>query len=197
MGRRVALLRGVNVGGHNRIPMPELRELLTRAGFDDVRTYLQSGNVALTSPAAPDEVAARCRRLIGGHYGLDIPVLVRDRDELEAITRRNPLEAVAVDPRRHLVTFLDRPLDPEVATTLATTATAGERCAVIGREIFSWHPDTIARSRLWALLTGPGLGATATARNWTTVTALLAMAGPPEVDRATGTPPRSTSAPQA
>ena len=156
--------------------MPELRALLTSAGFDDVRTYLQSGNVVLTSNASPEEVARECERQIVGRFELDIAVVVRTRGELAEVVGRNPLADVAVNPKRYQVSFLAATPDPEAVRKLAAVADAREQFVVIDREIYAWHPDGIGRSRLWALLAGRGLGVTATARNWSTVTNLLALA---------------------
>src|SRR5919205_853511 len=106
MGRQIVLLRGINIGSRNRIAMPALREALTEAGFDDVRTYLQSGNVVLSSRAAPTTVARKCEATIAERFGLEIAVVVRTRDELAAVVRRNPLGDVATDPKRYQVSFL-------------------------------------------------------------------------------------------
>jgi uncharacterized protein (DUF1697 family) len=176
MGRQIALLRGINLGARNRISMPELRDALEAAGFRDVRTYLQSGNVVLTTKAAPDRVARRCERQIAERFGLEIDVVVRTRDEVAEVVQRNPLANVARNPKRYQVSFLSAEPAREAVRKLEAAAAASERFVVIGREIYAWHPDTIARSKLWALLAGRGLGVTATARNWATVTSLLALA---------------------
>jgi uncharacterized protein (DUF1697 family) len=176
VARLVVLLRGINLGSHNRIAMPKLRELLDGAGFDDVGTYVQSGNVVLTSGASPATVARTCRRLIAEELGLEIDVVVRTRNELATVVRRNPLGDVAVDPKRYQVSFLDRKPPSAVLDKLEAAAAPQERFAAIGREIYAWHPGGVARSKLWALLAGRGLGVTATARNWTTVTKLLELA---------------------
>jgi uncharacterized protein (DUF1697 family) len=174
--RQIVLLRGINIGPRNRIAMPALRELLGSAGFDDVRTYVQSGNVVLSSDASPEWLAQECERLIAEGFGLQISVLVRTRDELAEIVRRNPLGEVAVDPKRYQVSFLDAELPRERIDQLAAAATDSERLVAIGRELYAWHPEGVARSRLWAALAGRGLGVKATARNWTTTAKLLAMA---------------------
>ena len=176
MARQIVFLRGINLGSRNRIAMPELRSALADAGFDDVRTYLQSGNVVLASDASPAQVARDCERLISSRFGLDISVVVRTRGELARVVKRNPLGEVAVNPKRYQVSFLAAPLDREVVGKLKAAAVAAEELIVSGREIFAWHPEGVARSKLWALLAGRGLGVTATARNWTTVTKLLALA---------------------
>ena len=170
------LLRGINIGPRNRIAMADLREALADAGFDDVRTYLQSGNVVLSSDAPPERLARECEQLIAERFSLDIPVVVRTRDELAKVVKHNPLGKVATNPKRYQVSFLSAKPSREVVDRLEAAAAAGERFAVAGREIYAWHPDSVARSRLWALLAGQGLGVTATARNWTTVGKLLEMA---------------------
>ena len=176
VAEHIVLLRGINVGGRNRLAMPELRALLSDAGFDRVRTYLQSGNVVLSSAASPDEVARECERQISTHLGLAIEVIVRTRDELAEILRRNPLEGVAVKPKRHQVTFLAAELEPAAVEKITAAAAGGEEVVALGREVYAWHPDGVGRSRLAALLSGKQLGVAATARNWDTVTSLLALA---------------------
>ena len=176
MGRQIVLLRGINLGSRNRVAMPALRELLAAAGLDDVRTYLQSGNVVLSSKLPPERLARECRRQISGGLGLDIDVVVRTRDELAAVVRQNPLRKVADNPKRYQVSFLESEPKAEVVDRLAAATAESERFVVDGREIYAWHPEGIGRSKLWSLLAGKALGVTATARNWTTVMKLLELA---------------------
>jgi len=176
MGRRVVLLRGINLGPNRRVPMAELRELFATADFADVRTYVQSGNVVLSSDAPPQELADQSERLIAERFGFDVPVVVRTRDELADVVARNPFRDVAEDPKRYQVSFLSAELDNEVISRLAELALPSERLVAHGRELYGWHPDGVARSKLWAKLASPALGVKATARNWKTVETLLAMA---------------------
>jgi uncharacterized protein (DUF1697 family) len=173
----ILLLRGINLGSHKRVAMPELRALLSDGGFEDVRTYVQSGNVVLASQASPRHVGAQAERLIADRFGFDVDVIVRTRDELAEVVARNPLAEVAVDPKRYQVSFLDAEPDPDVLERIAKVTTEPERLVAIGRELYAWHPNGIGRSKLWNKLGGTGLGVRATARNWTTVTTLLEMAG--------------------
>jgi uncharacterized protein (DUF1697 family) len=156
--------------------MPDLRELLASAGFDDVGTYLQSGNVVLSSNASPERVARKCEQLIARRFELDISVVVRTRDEHAEVVQRDPLGKVAVNPKRYQVTFMSAEPDPETLRKVEAAAVAPEQVVLVGREFYAWHPEGIGRSRLGTLLAGRGLGVTATARNWTTVTNLLALA---------------------
>jgi uncharacterized protein (DUF1697 family) len=176
VARHVVLLRGINLGSRNRISMPELRELLEGAGFDDVRTYLQSGNVVLSSKASPTQVARKVEKQIAERLGLEIDVVVRTRNEVAAVVRRDPLGKVATDPKRYQVNFLAAKPDRELVRKLDAATVEPEQFVVDGREIYTWHPKGIGRSRLWSMLADRRLGVTATARNWTTVTNLLALA---------------------
>jgi uncharacterized protein (DUF1697 family) len=169
-------LRGVNLASRNRIAMPQLREVLTRAGFDDVRTYVQSGNVVLATSASPDRVAEKVNRLIKETFAIEVPVQVRSQRELARVVGRNPLQKVAVDPKRYLVTFMSGELGNEVVQRMRAVAGPQEEFVVIGREVYSWHPEGVGRSPLWERLSGKVLGITATSRNWTTVSTLLAIA---------------------
>jgi uncharacterized protein (DUF1697 family) len=92
------------------------------------------------------------------------------------VVRRNPLGDVAVEPKRYQVVFLSAQPDPETLAKLEAVKAEGEAFVLIGREFYSWHPDGVGRSKLWTKLAGKALGVTATGRNWTTVTTLLAMA---------------------
>jgi uncharacterized protein (DUF1697 family) len=176
MERRIALLRGINVGPHKRVAMPELRELLASAGFEDVQTYVQSGNVVLLSDAPPDQLEQELERLVAERFGFGVDAIVRTAEELEQVMTRNPLADVAVNPKRYQVSFLSAELDERRARELAELATDAERFVAIGRELYAWHPEGVARSKLWAKLASTSLGVKATARNWATVTTLHEMA---------------------
>jgi uncharacterized protein (DUF1697 family) len=142
-----------------------------------VRTHLQSGNVVLSSKTKPEQTARKCERLIQAEFGLAIDVVVRTPADLARVVERNPLGDVAKDPKRYQVSFLGGKLPAATRRKLEAAVEEPERLVISGREIYAWHPKGVARSKLWALLAGKGLGVKATARNWTTVTKLLAMAG--------------------
>ena len=170
------MLRGINLGPTRRVPMAELRALLSDAGHENIRTYVQSGNVVLASPAASAELEDEAQRLISERFGFEVPVVARTRDELAAIVKLDPLGDVADDPKRYQVSFLSAALDAETVERLQGLAAESERFAAEGRELYAWHPEGVARSKLWNALAGKGLGVTATARNFKTVRALLEMA---------------------
>ena len=174
--RQIVLLRGINLGSRNRIAMPRLRDVLEAAGFADAATYVQSGNVVLESDVKSTRLAEQCTRLIASEFGLDIAVIVRTRDELAAVIERNPLGDVVNNPKRYQVSFLAEEPSSELVEKLAAAALDAERFVAIGRELYAWHPNGVARSKLLGRLAGRDLGIAATARNWTTVTALLALA---------------------
>jgi len=174
---QILLLRGINIGPNKRLAMPQLRDLLTDAGMDDVRTYVASGNIVLSSSLNASKLGARCEKLIAERFGFDVDVIVRTADELAEVVRLNPLADVADDPKRYQVSFCDREPDAAAVDKVAAAAAPGERLVAIGRELYAWHPDGVGRSKMWTKLAGSGLGVRATARNWTTVTTLLEMAG--------------------
>jgi uncharacterized protein (DUF1697 family) len=186
MSRHVVLLRGINLGARNRVAMPELRAALEEAGFEDVQTYLQSGNVVVSSGKSAAAVAREVERLIAERFGLDIAVVTRSRAELAKVVERNPLGKVARNPKRYQVSFLAKKPPADLVRKLEAAAVESERVVAIGREIYAWHPEGIARSKLWSLLAGQKLGVTATARNWTTVTKLLELAATPAPRRRGG-----------
>jgi uncharacterized protein (DUF1697 family) len=177
MTRQVALLRGINLGSVRRVAMADLRDVVAGCGYGDVRTVLQSGNVVLSSDAAPEEVARELEHAILAKLGVDSRVLVRTRDELAAVVARDPFGDVADDPRRYQVSFLSAEPDARLVRDLAAEDVAPERFVVHGREVYAWHPNGIQRSPLARLLSEDRLGVAATARNWNTVTKLLALAG--------------------
>jgi uncharacterized protein (DUF1697 family) len=176
MARQIALLRGINLGSARRVPMARLREVLTDAGHGDVRTLLQSGNVVLTSGLKPDRLERELEKQIAAEFGFDVSVLVRTRDELADAIERDPLGKVADDPKRYMVNFLSGEPGPQIADALEAVDAGPDRFVISGREIYSWHPDGLARSDLAKALADRRLGVTATARNWNTVTKLLALA---------------------
>jgi len=157
--------------------MPELRAALAEAGFEDVQTYVQSGNIVLSSSDTAAKVARDFERLLEQEFGLEIPVVVRTRAQLAQVVKHNPLAKVAKNPKRYQVSFLEKKPAAALVRKLEEVAAPAERVVAHGREIYAWHPEGVARSKLWATLADKGLGVTATARNWTTVTKLLELAG--------------------
>jgi len=176
MPTQIVLLRGINLGSHNRISMPPLRAALEQAGFNNVRTYVQSGNVVLDTRLKEKGLTERVTQLLRQEFDLDVPVVTRTREELAAVVELNPLGRHVTEPKRYQVSFLSAPVPAETVQRMAALAVDGERFAAHGRELYGWHPDGVARSKLWGGLADRKLGVIATARNWTTVTTLLEMA---------------------
>ena len=170
------MLRGINIGSRRRVPMADLRALFTDAGYGDVQTYVQSGNVVLDAPAGGAELEREAAALISSRFGFEVPVVVRTARQLAAVVKRNPLGDVAIEPKRYQVSFLTGKPSVSVVRALEEAAVGEERVVCHGREIYAWHPDGVARSKLWNALASQGLGVTATARNWTTVLAILELA---------------------
>jgi uncharacterized protein (DUF1697 family) len=173
----VALLRGINVGRNNQIPMADLREMFEGLGHTSVATLLRSGNVVFAGADQDTRsVAATIERAVTERFGMRIGVVLRSRDELARVVRDDPLAAEVTDPTRYLVTFLSAPLDPAVFADLDPAGFAPDRLAFGPSEIYQWLPAGVRDSRLAKAVPGRRLGdVVATARNWSTVGKLLAM----------------------
>jgi uncharacterized protein (DUF1697 family) len=176
--RQVALLRGINVGGHRGIAMSRLREAVVDAGYPDAETYLRSGNVVFTSPGRAPEVAAReITAAIESAFGAEVTVLVRDRDDLAAVIEANPLPAAAAeDPAKYFVVFLAAPPRSSALADLDQSRYAPDEFRVAGRELYLWCPNGAGRTKLTNTFLEKKAGVAATTRNWRTVLTLLAMA---------------------
>jgi uncharacterized protein (DUF1697 family) len=157
--------------------MADLRNALSE--FGDVSTHLQSGNVVLLADQPPEQTRAQLERIIEDRFGFQVPVVMRTGAELAEIVDRNPLAEVAENPKHYQVTFLEAEAPDGLGDELQVLARGNERLVVLGREVYAWHPDGVARSKLWAKLGSTGLGVTGTSRNWTTVCALAEMAATP------------------
>jgi len=156
--------------------MGALREALAQAGYDQVRTVLQSGNVILASDLAAAELELDLHARLRDAFGLEIGVVVRGRGELAEVIAQDPFDDEAADPRLYQVSFLSAEPDPERVRELESADVAPERVAVRGREVYAWHPDGIARSALAALITDRRLGVEVTARNRRTLARVLEVA---------------------
>ncbi len=183
MRTHVALLRGINVGGRNKIAMADLREVAASLGHTDVGTYIQSGNVLFTAQETDTgAMAAALEQAIGEALGVRPGVVVISRDELRQVIRDNPYPGEP-NPRYVHTVFFCEPLGPgvpeQVADAVRRAAERGGRDAaqVIGRTVFLHTPDGFGRSELATLLLGRAGSPVAggTARNWATVTKLLAL----------------------
>ncbi|SCG36252.1 DUF1697 domain-containing protein [Micromonospora zamorensis] len=176
MTRYVALLRGVNVGT-TRLAMADLRRIVTGLGHEDVKTYLQSGNVAFGSTVRDAEkLAAGIERALADELALTVPVLVRSGRELAAVAGGNPYADREDDPTRLLVAFLATP--PKKSTVDALTVPGGENVSftVTGREVFLHFVDGgYGRSKFTNAYLEKKLGVVSTSRNWKSVRALAEM----------------------
>jgi uncharacterized protein (DUF1697 family) len=171
--RKVALLRGVNVGGNNIVPMASLREMLCELGYEDVRTHLQSGNAVFNAPGTPPEKAAQAiEEQLARSLGLNVRVLVRTAAELVRVLDANPLPEAVSEPARLLVNFLSAAPDPERLGALDPADFEPDVFGVGEREIYVWCPEGVRATKLSYAFWEKRLGVVATARNWNTVTRL-------------------------
>lgn len=173
----VALLRGINVGGKNRLPMSALVELFEGAGCSEVRTYVQSGNVVFRAPARLAAGLARAiPELIAEHHGLAVPVVLRTAAEIAAVARSNPYLARGVDATRLHVAFLAARPSATAVATLDPKRSPPDEFLVAGRDVYLHLPNGVARSKLTNAWLDARLATTSTLRNWRTVQELVALA---------------------
>jgi uncharacterized protein (DUF1697 family) len=176
----IALLRGINVGGHKQVTMDDLRDLLTQLGLSDARSLLQSGNLVFRAEAT---TGAQLEHLleIGAEkrLGLQTDFFVRSAEEWKAIVARNPFRREAEHDPSHLVVFFlkDAPLVGGVEA-LQAAIRGPEVVRAHERHAYVVYPNGIGRSRLTNALIESKLGRRGTARNWNTVLKLSALATP-------------------
>jgi uncharacterized protein (DUF1697 family) len=173
----VALLRGINVGGKNSVPMAELSALFTEAGCAGVRTYIQSGNVVFQAGAAlAAGLPAAMAKRIEARFGVRAPVVLRSADELAAALARNPFLAEGADPQALHVMFLAGEPGAASLAKLDPQRSPGDRFVVLGRDVYLHLPNGMARTKLTNDYFDRALATVSTVRNWRTATKLLEMA---------------------
>jgi uncharacterized protein (DUF1697 family) len=174
----ISMLRGVNVGGHNRIKMDALRGLYESLKLEDPRTYVQSGNVIFrTKEKNTAQLAKKIQDAIEKTFGFHTEVILRTTDELrKAITASPFAKRRELEPGKILVTFLAAEPDSESQAKLTGLKSHPEELHLKGRELYIYFPDGAGKSKLpWSQVERL-LKVTGTARNWTSVTKMLAMA---------------------
>lgn len=173
----IALLRGINVAGRNRIPMPELRELCAGLGLGGVQSYIQSGNLVLRAGAAPAELEAELERAIAGRFGLSVPVIVRAAAAWPGYVAGNPFREASEREANLVMLCLAKKQPREGAVEgLRERAADGERIEGVGDAIWVHYPAGAGRSKLSPALFERLAGSPVTARNWRTVLKLGELA---------------------
>jgi uncharacterized protein (DUF1697 family) len=189
MATHLALLRGINLAGKNKVAMADLREVVAGLGHAEVSTYIQSGNVLFSAgpgDAGAPGLAAALAEAITAALGVRAPVVVVSRDELAALIAANPFPDEADPKRVHAVVLSGAPgaeAAGKIDDALARSAAKGARdeLAIVGRTLYLHTPDGFGNSELAAavlrILTSPRAGVTGTARNWATMTKLFDLCG--------------------
>ena len=176
MPRFVALLRGVNVGGAKRVPMAQLRALLSGLGYSDVSTLLNSGNAVFSAArGTPAGHATAIAAVIGARLKLEVPVIVRTARELSAVVAENPIRVKEEHHSRLLVTFTQDTKSLGQWAAIGPEVVAPDEFAVGKTAAYLLCANGILESKTWALLLKQAGGSTTT-RNWATVLRLAALA---------------------
>ncbi|MFI2779474.1 DUF1697 domain-containing protein [Streptomyces sp. ALB3] len=173
-----ALLRGINVSGHRRVPMAELRTVLGELGHQDVATYLQSGNAVFRSESDDESaLAAGLEKAIEKRFGFPVDCLVRRGAYLAAVADACPFPAAELQAKQLHVTYFDKTLDAGHFAALDAGAFLPEEFRLGDRALYLYAPDGLGRSKLAVALGRPALtrGLVATSRNWNTVAKLVEM----------------------
>ncbi len=175
MTRYALLLRGVNVGTKNSLPMAELRAMLTTIGCIGVETYVQSGNAVFGTKVAAARLTKAIEEALERYMGRPISTTLRTHEQMKAIVEANPFAKAATSLAYLCVTFLSKaPTASEVAP-LHARSFEPELFQVAGREIYTWHPNGQGRSPLAGAIRELQLRGAVTTRNWNTVLKLMEM----------------------
>lgn len=176
MPRYVALLRGVNVGGNKKVPMAELRELLSGLGYTDVRTHLNSGNAVFSSANThAEEIASDIENGIQNTLSQTVRCLLRTGEELRTTITGNPFGSVATDGAKMMALFLFDTPDPLLLATYDPQTLAPEEISLGERVVYQWCPHGVSESPLVGQFVERHLKVAVTARNWNTVTRLSTL----------------------
>jgi uncharacterized protein (DUF1697 family) len=170
----VALLRGINVGGKNILPMKELARIFANAGCENVRTYIQSGNVVFDAPTAA-AISAKVTASIEKRFGFQVPVVVRTSAELRKTIASNPFLKTGIDPKWLHVYFLADTPKTVAISSLDPARSSPDVFHVHGSEIYLHLPNGMARTKLTNAYFDSKLSTVCTARNWATVLKLSEM----------------------
>jgi uncharacterized protein (DUF1697 family) len=174
----VALMRGINVGGKNMVPMKALAEEFRSAGCKDVRTYIQSGNVVFSaSGAAVKKLAKKMAACIETRFGCSVPVVLRSAEELQEAIARNPYaKRPEFSNYTHLMFLADEPA-AEAVRGLDPKRSAPDEFTVVGRDVYLWTPGGMGKTKLSNAYFDSKLKTVSTVRNWRTVLSLAEMMG--------------------
>ena len=172
----ISILRGINVSGQKKIQMADLRALFEDLGFQNVTTFIQSGNVIFKTEEALD-LSLRIEKEIFKRYRFNVPVILRTSDEMIAILETNPfIQENHIDTDRLYLTFLAESPRQELITKVEVMNFNPERFVVVGREIYLYCPEGYGRTKLNNNFFEKKLDITATTRNWKTVNKLSELA---------------------
>src|SRR5579871_1285776 len=174
----VLMLRGVNLGAHNRMKMDLLKTLCEASGLCDVQTFIQSGNVVCrTKERDLKKLAATVQQAILKKFKITSPVIVRTAAEMRDVVARNPFAARAgIDPKKLLVWFLASDPGAAARANAHKVPAAPEELIAIGSEVYVYYTNGMARPKIKFAAVEKALAVPGTGRNWNTVTKLLEMA---------------------
>jgi uncharacterized protein (DUF1697 family) len=175
MSNYIVLLRGINVGGHNKLPMSDLRSLLTDNGYKAVSTYIQSGNILLSSDKDSKTINTHICGLLKNTYDYNIPVITISVTALQQCFNDNPFLNTETDIKFLHVTFLDNTPKKESVENFNVNLYNNDRFQIVGQFVYLHTPDGFAKTKFSNTQFEKQLNTTATTRNWRTVTKLIEL----------------------
>lgn len=170
----VALLRGINVGGHNKIKMDELRAMFSTLGFEDVKSYINSGNIIFEiRKTGNDKLVTKIEKAIAKTFSLQIKVVIRESAEVANLVKQNPFHDKMTDEKNLYVAFLSNHLSAENQELLLSNNNEFEEFAIIDQDVFCLSNKGFQDGLLGKKYIDNKLKTSATVRNWRTVNKLL------------------------
>lgn len=173
----ISILRGINVSGHKKVPMAELKQLYEELNFKNITTYIQSGNVIFEHNKTEDStLAKKISKKILEKFKFEVPVIIRSSKEIEKVVKSNPfLKEKNIDPEKLHVTFLEEAPEKELVDKIKDLEFNSDRFVIKDMEVFLYCPDGYGNTKLTNTFFENKLKVTATTRNWKTTNKLLEL----------------------
>ncbi|NRA83526.1 MAG: DUF1697 domain-containing protein [Gammaproteobacteria bacterium] len=176
--RYISILRGINVGGHKKIKMTDLKDLYCALGLKNVETYIQTGNVIFSSEDNNEQLKTRLEQAINQHFGFEVPVIVRSNNQFNTLLSSLPFEGLNIedDGTKVLLTFLSAQPNAELVRAIAQYVVAPEQLVIDGATAYLHCPNGYGKTKLTNNFIEKKLQVIATTRNWKSVTKLAQLA---------------------
>jgi len=179
MKKYISLLRGINVGGHKKIRMADLKAMFIKCGYENPITYIQSGNVVFESKESNQSVIEKqISSSILETFGFEVPVIIRTVEELKSAVKNNPFHSESVDEKKLHITFLEKSPDNETIVKIENTILKNDKFKIVGKEVYVYVEGSYYKTKISNQFFEKQLKVSTTTRNWRTVNKLLKITEP-------------------